>query len=467
MPVSARITATVATLILGAPVAHADVVISSGATQNMTCSAGVCAPTSSDAVLNVSYLEALLASGNVEVTTTGSGVQADSVSVGAALTWSSTSTLSLDAYGSIAIDRRVSVAGLSGMALTTNDGGSGGMLSFGPQGNVEFASLASQLVINGVTYTLVGTIETLASDIAAAPSDNFALAADYDASSDGEFAAPPIVTPFPGNLQGLGNSISHLKIAGHRHKLGAGLFAEIEGSVENVNLRRVDISEKEQWGEAGGIAAYSQGLLSGIHVDGKIAGAADNAVGGVVGYNYGTILISSSTATIHGGEGSDCGGVVGLSRGTISQSFAGGAVGWDKGCQFAGGLVGENLGTISNTYATGGVIGGLYETEGGGLIGENDTQVSTSYSTGHVEAEYLGGFVGYQYSGSCSADCYWDTQTSGTDLGAGYGNESNITGLASKQLRSQLPAGLDPTIWAQDKKNNDGFPYLINNPPPK
>ena len=56
--------------------AHATVAISSQTTQNMTCSGGVCAPTAKSAVLNAGDLETLLASGNVSVTTTGSGVQA-------------------------------------------------------------------------------------------------------------------------------------------------------------------------------------------------------------------------------------------------------------------------------------------------------------------------------------------------------------------------------------------------------
>ena len=30
-----------------------------------------------------------------------------------------------------------------------------------------------------------------------------------------------------------------------------------------------------------------------------------------------------------------------------------------------------------------------------------------------------------------------------------------------------LPAGFDPKIWAQDRKINKGFPYLIANPPPQ
>src|SRR5579862_8704810 len=94
-----------ATLLAGACAspASADVVISTAGTQNMSCSGGVCAPTATDAVLNVTDLENLLASGNVEVTTTGSGVQATDIRVTAAFSWTSASLLTLDAYRSIRV----------------------------------------------------------------------------------------------------------------------------------------------------------------------------------------------------------------------------------------------------------------------------------------------------------------------------------------------------------------------------
>jgi hypothetical protein len=104
----------------------ADVTISTGATQNMSCEKSVCVPTATDAVLNIADLENMLASGNVEVTTTGSGIQADNIDVTAAFNWSSTSTLALDAYQSILIDVPIAVQGTGGLTVTTNDGGNGG-----------------------------------------------------------------------------------------------------------------------------------------------------------------------------------------------------------------------------------------------------------------------------------------------------------------------------------------------------
>jgi hypothetical protein len=117
-------------LVLGAAgSASADVSISSDATANMSCASGVCQPTASDAVLNVGDLENLLAAGNVTVTTTGSGIQADNIDVAAKLGWSA-NALTLDAYQSLSVTAPVTVRGASGLSILTNDGGSGGELAF-------------------------------------------------------------------------------------------------------------------------------------------------------------------------------------------------------------------------------------------------------------------------------------------------------------------------------------------------
>ena len=85
-------------LAFSAASAHGAVIISSDATQNMSCSNGVCAPMAANAVLNAGDLETLLASGNVAVVTAGQGVQAKDIKVKAAVTWSSGSVLTLDAF---------------------------------------------------------------------------------------------------------------------------------------------------------------------------------------------------------------------------------------------------------------------------------------------------------------------------------------------------------------------------------
>jgi hypothetical protein len=161
---------------LVATVASAQVVISSAETENMACAEGVCAPTAASAVLNVTSLEKMLKSGNVEVTTTGSGgEQATDLDIAAALSWTTSYALTLDAYQSINVDSEIDVKGASGgLDLITDDGGSGGDYYF-TGGNVEFKDVSAHLTINGVAFTLADSLASLASDINAHPGGNFAL----------------------------------------------------------------------------------------------------------------------------------------------------------------------------------------------------------------------------------------------------------------------------------------------------
>jgi len=148
-----------------------------------------------DAVLNVGDLESLLASGNVEVSTTGSdAVQAGSIKVSANLAWSNISALTLDAYRSIAFDAAVLVTGQGGVTLTTNDGGSGGSLRLGNERSLTFANLANALTINGTAYMLVDGISALASAVAASPAGSYALASNYDTSGYGTYYTRVIST---------------------------------------------------------------------------------------------------------------------------------------------------------------------------------------------------------------------------------------------------------------------------------
>jgi hypothetical protein len=102
--------------------------------------------------------------------------------------------------------------GMGGLSLITNDGGSGGVLSFVSPANVTFANLSSSLSINGAAYTLVDRVKTLAADIALNPSGDFALAQSFDASNEGTFKGSAIPTTFTGTFEGLGNTIYDLAV---------------------------------------------------------------------------------------------------------------------------------------------------------------------------------------------------------------------------------------------------------------
>jgi hypothetical protein len=106
--------------------------------------------------------------------------------------------------------------------------------------------------------------------------------------------------------------------------------------------------------------------------------------------------------------------------------------------------------------------------------GTNGASITRSYSTGLVTKqvkEKRGGFIGSIADTSLKAD-YWDINTSSLRHGSGHCSHEKrecdkIEGLADDQLKASLPEGFDPTIWAQSPSINNGYPYLLNNPPPQ
>ena len=473
--------------------AWADVTISSAATSNMSCSSGICAPTAVKAILNVNDLESLLASGNVEVATAGSGVQAKTIQIKAALSWPSGSVLTLDSYNSIVIHQPISVTGLAGVTIVTNDGGQGGALRFANNGNVTFALLGSQLNINGTSYRLENDLKTLAYDIALRPGGAYALANADDESNGGIYSTSPIGTNFRGQFTGLGNPISHLVIVDDADA-EIGLFASLatKGVLANIRLKDVTIraSNNAAASAVGGLAGVSFGAISDASVAGGVSGGTSSAdVGGLVGENSGTIMGSRSTkeatgSAVGGLVGTNLGsildswsgdvvqggllegGLVGGNGGTIATSFATGAVkvvhGVPGGC---GGLVGYNIGAIVNSYAQGSAGG--HNSNVGGLAGANNIgTITSSYSTGLVTGNSIvGGFIGDNSAEVFTS--YWDTTSSGTNQGVGNGSSSGVTGLTTTELQSGLPTGFGNKIWAEKPNINNGLPYLIANPPPK
>src|ERR1700691_1561765 len=254
----------------------AAVTISTAATKNITCNAaGTCTPTKKSAVLNATDLMNLLATSSVDINT-GLAVLAAETSnivIDAPITWSSASTLTLDAYQSVTVNHPVADAGSGGISIITNDGGSGGILSFGAKGSITISDTADSLLINGEPYVLVASPAELAPFTADDPSGHFALAASYDAGGE-PYSSAPVPTVFTGTFEGLGNRISHLAI---HDKLGGNavaFFAQVGvgGAVHDVELMEVTVMGASP---VGGLVAVNEGQLTGSIVDGLVSAAAN------------------------------------------------------------------------------------------------------------------------------------------------------------------------------------------------
>jgi hypothetical protein len=472
-----------------APAAHGAVTISSAATSNMSCTSGVCSPAAATAVLNVGDLTTMLASGNVTVNTgTGSlAAQVEDIVVAAGFNWTSANALTLDAYRSVTVTAPVADNGSGAVSLVTNDGGSGGYLLFVSGGSLSFLGTANSLSINGAAYTLESTIADLAAAIRHKASGYYALSASYDAGRDRTYKAPPIKTKFKGTFTGLGNTISNLKITCKNTETGLFAYVDTNGSINSLSVAGASIkaldSAERSGSVAGVIAAANFGSVFNSFATGSIHATFSQypvLVGGLVGSNLGSIFDSaaSTTAVAVGKKGGQAiaaaGGLAGRSDGTIGSSFATGnasITGRAAATYYVGGLVGLDNGPVENGYAEG-AVAGENTSAAGGLAGGTDSPISGSYSTGSVTAgngSDIGGLVGFDSSHGGLSNNYWDTSTSGvTNLSQGAGtpaNDPGITGETTAQLQAALPAGFDPTIWAESPTINGGLPYLIANPP--
>ncbi len=139
-----------------------------------------------DSVINATTLLTALGSANVVISTGAGGSQSGDITVTAALSWSSGSTLTLDAANSIAIDAAITIAGSGGLVLTY-----GGDLTFGNGAGVSYtnadgsAATSSQggaLTINGVGYTLLYSMSDIDAIDSTGLSGAYALATSLDAT---------------------------------------------------------------------------------------------------------------------------------------------------------------------------------------------------------------------------------------------------------------------------------------------
>ena len=384
------------------------------------------------------------------------------IHVNDAVSWGAGTTLTLDAWRNININKSITATGASGkLALKygqgTADGVIGGVaavynvnasvnLQAGNNFSTQLGSAGS--VKNYTVITSLGAAgSTTATDLQGMNGNldsNYVLGANIDAGATAGWNAgagfAPITrvvttrtcdfwcwdqiqtTPFTGTFDGLGHTISALTI-NRPLASNIGLFGQTSAAAQIRNIGLVGGSVTGQ-DSVGALVGGASGTISNSYATSTVTGASSN-VGGLVGdmhasainnsYSTGTVSGGTSTGGLLGyndsgtisnsyatgnvtGTSQDTGGLAGQSSGTISNSHASGSV---QGANFTGGLLGRNTGTLSNSYATGSVSG---TTLVGGLVGNNLGSLSATYATGSVNGTgYIGGLLGFNnYSVSYS-----------------------------------------------------------------
>ena len=237
---------------------------------------------------------------------------------------------------------------------------------------------------------------------------NITLTADIDLTGkDWTPIGTDYNNSYTGTFDGGGHTIKGLTVTTNDQFVG--LFGSLgkAGTVKNVVMEGVQITNNHGSGYVGGVAGNSDGTIENCSVSGSVSGTA--YVGGVVGVQwFGSITGCSSSATVKGMG--DVGGVAGQTNAdaTLTACYATGNVTIELGHRdrvYVGGLVGWNAGSsVLACYATGNVT-------------------STGSSTGNV---YIGGFLGGNYATVTA--CYWKNNH---EQGVGY-NKEGIAPEATK-----------------------------------
>ena len=190
---------------------------------------------------------------------------------------------------------------------------------------------------------------------------------------------------YTGTFDGGGHTIKGLTVTTNDEY--AGLVGRLgkAGTVKNVVMEGVQITNNHSSGFAGGVVGYSWGTIENCSVSGSVSGTV--YVGGVVGAQIGgSITGCSSSATVKGMV--DVGGVAGQtnSGATMTACYATGDVTLEidpKKNISGGSLVGFNGGSsllacyaIGNVTSTGSSTGNVHI---GGFLGDNYTTVTACY----------------------------------------------------------------------------------------
>jgi filamentous hemagglutinin family protein len=361
------------------------------------------------------------------------------------LGWNGNASLTLGAYGSVAIDQGITIrnqgagsltlradsTGIDNRSAVTNNGtldwsNSSGIVRalYDMNGTYKAGALlantgwkpadGSGLVTQITAYQLVNSLADL-QHVAQNLAGNYALGTDI-AGNGTESSFTPIgspTTPFSGQFDGMGHTIDKLYVdpvyaqtGWPQWPLPTGLFSVIgsTGVVRNLNLTHSIASannSSQTWAQVGALAGINQGHITNVFASGNVTGSDLTEIGGLVGQNTGLIERSASAVNAYGLT------------------------------SYIGGLVGQNDGTIVQCYATGAVAGASRPTDPAGLVGFNT-------GTGTIKQSFVTGpLAGVMFdppaaiaginTGTVAADNYWNVQTTGAQNAGGAPPGNGLT----------------------------------------
>ncbi len=378
----------------------------------------------------------ILANTNITLFSTQgtTGIMGD-ININDLITWSSNSSLTLNAQNNININSSITASGNSAKLIlqygqsALNLGNTSNYFANAPINIQSGNNFSTQLGSNGlpINYTVINSLGEVNSvsgtdlqGINGGLNFNYALGSNITAATfnwnngAGFMPIGAMATPFTGNFDGLGHTISNLNI-NQPGIANIGLFGVTSSTSTIQNIGLIGGTTIGGAGTGGLIGNNGSNTVNNSYNTGNVAGGA--GTGGLVGSSTtGNITNSYATGSVNGAAGS--GGLEGsVTSGSISNSYATGNV---SGAAGTGGLVGSSTsGNVTTSYASGSVIGAAGT---GGLVGSiTSGTISSSYAVGSVVgAAGTGGLVGATSGAIISS--YWNNVTGpATSVGGGIG----------------------------------------------
>ncbi len=383
------------------------------------------------------------------------------VEVSGVLNLNGTSYLGAD--DNVYINADVNLSADESLHLYHGEGSAYGyFLNYGAK--VNLAGIDAGFSVNESSYTVIQNINQLQALVDLA--GRYVLGSDIDASNTADWdngrGFTPLATagsPFSGQFDGLGHSISQLSINRPTTDY-VGLFAASQNaSLRNIGFSAGNIIGRQYVGTLVGKNTADAGTshIFNSHVAGTITG--NSYVGGLAGYNlalnagdasfrqnYAVATINGLSSTI---EYTSIGGLIGRNEAQsagvarVEQNFANANVVSPGGG--VGGLIGSNLSdngdvNVQYNYALSSVSAPGYDI--GGLIGEHNqsnggtASVAYNYFGGTVASvdPYRGAFVGWNVNDTPDIhDNYWNSEVAPNIAATGNGLGTRNVGLSSAQ----------------------------------
>lgn len=240
---------------------------------------------------------------------------------------------------------------------------------------------------------------------------------------------------FSGIFDGNGYSIVGMRIHTATMPSGAssghaGLFTYVTGTVRNLNMEDVNISDGCYY--TGAIAGENKGTIKNCSVSGQLAKG--TYIGGVVGENYGVVSMCYNRASVSGS--SRVGGIAGVNCEDIFDCYNAGTVTSTNSDSKAGGIAGYAYGSSSDY-----------------------TNINRCYSVGKVSSASASNayVIAFKSDYTTISNAYY---RSGDGVGA-----TGTTSLTEAQLKLQTTySGFDfDTVWTIDANAIYPYPQLQSN----